>query len=199
MDKRKLRNGAIVVVTLGVLSGLGTMVASAATRPGGAPSGNVAQPGNNPAGPLDPSISPTALDPSNSPTPFDPSAGPSSPAPTDVDADLNSCVAVQPAGQQDGGRLCTTVRRTGLRVDQARVTLTVPAGACQGDISFHLDAGQDGTQNQNVACDGTDQAAATFTVGRDVTNGTLLCGSVDGTAEFAAARSCVRVTAGRGR
>jgi len=199
MDKRKLRNGAIVVVTLGVLSGLGTMVASAATGPGGAPSGNVAQPGNNPAGPLDPSNSPTPLDPSNSPTPFDPSASPSSPAPSDVGGDINSCVAVQLADQRDGGRLCTTVRRTGLRVDQTRVTLTVPAGACQGDISFHLDAGQGSTQNQNIACAGTDHAVATFDVGQDVATGTLICGSIDATAEFAAARSCVRVTAARGR
>ena len=190
MKRRSLRNGAVVVVTLGTLTGVGTMVASASTRPGAvtaSPGGRAGQGRSTTARPVDPSRSP-----------FDPTAGPSSPGPAGSAGSTNACVAVRTIGGQQTGdaQLCTTVRRTGLRVDEVRVSLTVPAGECRDSVTLGVTTQQGGAADtQVVACAGTDRATATFTPDRQVADGSQVCGTLLADDRFAAAQACVRAAA----
>jgi len=216
MNKRSLRNGAIVVITLGALTGVGTMVASASTRTNdaAAPAGNsAAQRGDDAAAPdnnNDPNDN--ANDPNNDPNdnndddatrPFDPDASPSpfdpnvSPSPVDPDqaaanANANSCVAVQVINVQanDGAQLCTTVQ--GNRV---QVRLTAPGGECQGTVTLQLTTAQGAPQTDTVPCAGNDSATATFTADQQVADGSQICGVLAADQRFATARACVRAAA----
>ncbi|RSM58060.1 hypothetical protein DMB66_30650 [Actinoplanes sp. ATCC 53533] len=201
MKKRSLRNGVIVVITLGALTGVGTMVASAGTRTddGAATGGNSAeqrgddadrQAGRN--GAADPNGTQRPADPDASPSPFDPDADPN----VDADraaADTSACVAVQVRDAQgdDEARLCTTVRRTGLRVDRVRVSLTSP-GDCRGSVTLRATTQQGSALTDTVPC--ADPATATFTPRRNVADGSQVCGVLAADDRFGTARACVRVT-----
>ena len=93
MKRRSLRNGAIVVVTLGALTAVGTMVASASTSPGAANAGTVnagaqaGQPGSQTDGPANATRSPS-----------DPSSRGSDQTATST----NACVAVRVIDAQTG-------------------------------------------------------------------------------------------------
>lgn len=199
MNVRSLRNGAIVVATLGALTGLGTMVASASTRPGAggnaAAQGNQADPGGNQADQRDNqadqrgNVSPSPFDPDVSPSPFDPNASQAA-----GNANTNACVAVRLVNtqQNDDAQLCTTVQRAG----QVRVSLTAPAGVCQDTVTLRLATQQGGGALTEAAnCAGNGSATATFTLGQQATNGSTVCGSVVADNRFAAAQACVRIAA----
>ena len=201
MKRSSLRNAAVVVITLGALTAVGTMVASASTRPAGATTapgaaGNQAgQQGGQTAGP------------------FDPTATPSSPDPTGAADSSNACVAVQIIAAQNGAQqngnqqntgaqqnadaqLCTTVELTGQRIDQVRVTLTVPAGDCRDGATLGFTTGQAGDAvTQFAACADTTRATAAFTPDRQVTGGSQVCGTIAADDRFAAAQACVRAAA----
>ena len=196
MKKRSLRNGAVMVIALGALTGVGTMVASASTRPstttvanGGAPAGSQAgqrgsttagQPGSTTDGPLDPSTTAPSDDRSA------------------ATGDLNACVPVQATDAQQNGdaRLCTTVERTGQRVGQVRVSLSVPAGECRDGVTLGVTTQQAGAaRTQFAACTGTDGATATFALGQEVATGSQVCGILADDDRFTAAQACVRIAA----
>lgn len=188
MKRRSLRNGAVMVVALGALTGVGTMVANASTRPGtdtvangrGAAGNQAGQPGDTTTGPLDPSTTAPSDDPS-------PATG-----------DLNACVPVQAKGNQQNGnlQLCTTVESTGLRVGQVRVSLTVPAGGCRDGVTLGVTTQQAGNpRTQFAACTDTGGATATFTLGQQVATGSQVCGVLADDDQFTAAQACVQLTA----
>ena len=211
MNRCSLRNGAVVVVTLGALTGVGTMVANASTRTdagaaggnaagGNAAGGNAAGQrgddpnGNDANGPLNPGQSPSPFDPRPSASAFDPNQNAGS---------TNACTAVQVLNTQQNGdaQLCTTVQSTGLRVNVVRVSLTVPAGACQGNVTLQATMQQGNNQQgagaltDTVNCDGTGRAVATFNPGQQVANGSQICGTLVADNRLAAARACVRIAA----
>lgn len=176
MTRRSLRNGAIVVITLAALTGVGTMVASASTR-GGDTAGTAAQQRGNAA-------DPNAAD-------RDGDGQRDADGPDDADrqaANGNACVAVRVINPQDDddARLCTTVQGT-----RVRVSLTAPSGECRNSVTLQL-LGTD--QDDVVSCADTGATTATFALGRQVANGTQVCGALAANADFAAARACVRVT-----
>ena len=207
MNKRSLRNGAIVVITLGALTGVGTMVASAGTgaNNAAAPAGNsAAQRGNDAAAPgnndnindndqpFDPNVSPSPFDPDVSPSPFDPDADPNALDPDQAAANANSCVAVQLINVQDNddGQLCTT-----LQGNRVQVRLTAPDGACQDTVTLQLTTPQGANLTDTVPCAGNDSATATFTPGQQLADGSLICGVLAADRRFASARACVRAAA----
>lgn len=206
MNKRSLRNGAIVVITLGALTGVGTMVASAGTgtNDAAAVGGNqadqrgndAAAPGNNNDNINDNDDDARPFDPNVSPSPFDPDADPNGLDPDQVNPDqaaanANSCVAVQVINVQgnDDGQLCTTVQ--GNRV---QVRLTAPDGSCQGNVTLQLTS-QGANLTDTVPCAGNGSATATFTPGRQLADGSQVCGVLAADNRFAGARACARVTA----
>ena len=209
MKRRSLRNGVIVVITLGALTGVGTMVASASTRTNdsAAQGGNSAgQRGNDADRQADQNgaADQNGVDQNGAQRPFDPDASPS-PSLFDpdvdpdfdqdqADADTNACVAVQLRNAQgnDDARLCTTVQRTGQRVDRIRVSLTA-AGECQGNVTLQATTGQGQALTDTVPC--ADPATATFSPGREVADGSQVCGVLAADDRFAAARACVRIAA----
>jgi hypothetical protein len=108
----------------------------------------------------------------------------------------NACVDVQVADvQQNGGQLCTAVEADGQRVTGVRVTLTVPDGACQGDVTLQASTDQGNVQTRTVNCAGTDRATATFGTDQQAADGSLICGILAGDDRFETARACVRVGA----
>ena len=187
MNRRSLRNGAVVVVTLGALTGVGTMVANASTRTDSAAAGGNTAGGNTAGQRGDDANGP--LNPGQSPSPFDPRP--------------SACTAVQVLNTQQNGdaQLCTTVQSTGLRVNVVRVSLTVPAGACQGNVTLQATMQQGNNQQgaraltDTVNCDGTGRAVATFNPGQQVANGSQICGTLVADNRLAAARACVRIAA----
>jgi len=195
MNIRSLRNGAIVVATLGALTGLGTMVASASTRTDAAATGgNVAAPAGNAAEQRGDEPGRDA-DPNESPSPFDPSPSPS----TDQNVGAtDNCVAVRVINAQQSGdaQLCTTVQRTGQRIDRVRVSLDAPDGACRDSVTLRLTTGQNGRALTDTAsCAGNNPATATFTPDQQVTDGSLICGELVADNRFEAAQACVRIAA----
>jgi len=203
MNIRSLRNGAIVAATLGALTGLGTMVASASTGPGAAAGGNAAQQRDNGADQRGNGADQRGnetdrpVDPNQSPVPFDPSASPTAPAAQDAGA-TNACVAVRAIDPQLTGdaQLCTTVQRTGLRIDQVRVSLAAPAGDCVGTVTLRLNTGQNGGGLTDTAsCTGNAPATAVFTPSQQVTNGSRVCGELVADNRFEAAQACVTIAA----
>jgi len=199
MNRRSLRNGAVVAITLGALTGVGTMVANASTRTdAGAAGGSAAgQRGNDPNG--DDANGP--LNPGQSPSPFDPRPSASASSPNQDAGSTNACTAVQVLNTQQNGdaQLCTTVQSTGLRVNVVRVSLTVPAGACQGNVTLQATMQQGNNQQgtgaltDTVNCDGTGRTVATFNPGQQVANGSQICGTLVAGNRLAAARACVRI------
>jgi len=196
MKRRSLRNGVIVVITLGALTGVGTMVASASTRTEGAAArgGNAAAERDNDADrQADQNGTQLPFDPDATPSPVDPDGGPAGSDQDRAAASINECVTVQARNPQgdDDARLCTTVQRTGMRVDRIRVSLTAP-GECRGNVTLQATTQQGGAMTDTVPC--ADPATVTFAPGREVADGSQVCGVLAADTRFATARACVKVT-----
>lgn len=183
MKKNTIRNAAVVMAVLGAMGLAGTMAANAGTTP----------------------TATNAVVPANTPTttagqdrPGSSSQGEEQAAAASANAaaaPVTSCVAVKVKKTgKSNAKLCATVKRSGLRVNEVQVVLTTPAKACSGKVVLGATTDRGAALTRTTPCTGGNRSATTLTVNRTVADNSQVCGTLAANSRFAAARACIRVT-----